>query len=212
MRRFLAALGALAIFVVACGDASIPDSPGDGGVSSPAASTGGPAPSADVSQPSPAATTPGPQEDSRGTITVTGEEFEIVSTFGCRTDAVNSGNEGLFDGLSLQAQATSAAVLTIHTGSHPDYSPGGGILYDAERSSIELQEGGTTSGYHVNAVTNEAGDWGVYTDSLDFEPLAGPPLTMSDDRITGAVTLTDDDGTAVDVSFDVEIPSGLGSC
>lgn len=203
MRLLLAALGVLALSVAACGDASIASSPDGGG--SPAASVG-------VAVPSAESALPAPQGGDRGTITVTGQAYEVVAAFGCRTDAVNGGNDGLFDGLGLQAQATSAAVLTISTGSSPDYSPGGGIQYDAEVFNVEFQEGGAASGYHVSAVTNEAGAWGVYTDSLAFEPLSGPPFTMSDDRISGALTLTNDDGAAVDVSFDVAIPSDLGSC
>jgi hypothetical protein len=198
--------------VAACGDASIASPPAGGVVSSPAASVGEAVPSTDAGLPSTEDPTTAPQGVDRGTLTVAGQEYEVVATFGCTTDAVNGGNEGLFNGLSLQAQATSAAVLTIHTGSRPDYSPGGGIQYDAELANIELQEGGASSGYHVGAVTNEAGDWGVYTDSLAFEALAGPPVTIADDRIAGALTLTNDDGADVEVSFDVVIPSDLEGC
>jgi hypothetical protein len=212
MRLLPVALLIVAVSMTACGGAASPAPSAAAGVPSPEAPAGSVTVPEESDSPPVAGTEPAPQGGELGVIVVAGQEYPVSTINSCPVD---SGNQGL----ALQVQGTGpdgGAVLFIDTETDPAYSPGGGLLYAAETFGVGLQGAGLGNSYNGGAVTNQTGEWGMWTGSFDFEGLpSSPPFTISGGRIGGVITLADDeDSTApkVDVSFDLLIPSEIGNC
>lgn len=133
-----------------------------------------------------------PSGDAAGTMSINGDEIDVTEVRRCEPFSDQEGN------LDLTAIGEGAMLFVV--------------VNDVGTSlAHELSLQGGAAGGVFSASANESG--GSWFDE-DGAPIAGPPFTVSGDRISGAMTLADARGGSdtADVTFDIEIPSEIIDC